>query len=121
MLMIKDTAFKAYQRGDLVWLDARNLKMTHPTHKLRAKWYGPFKISKVISHMVYQLQLTQTWKIHNVFHALYLSPYKKTQKHGINFLKPLLEIIEGHPEWEVEAIIRKRQFGHNKQMQYRVQ
>jgi hypothetical protein len=114
MLMIKDTIFKAYQKGELVWLDARNLKATHPTHKLRAKQYGPFKFSEIISHIAYQLQLPPTWKIHNVFYASYLLPYKETQKYGINFPKPPPEIIKGHPEWEVEAIVRKRQFGRNK-------
>ena len=34
MMMIKDTTFTSYQEGDLVWLDVKNLKTTHPTHKL---------------------------------------------------------------------------------------
>jgi hypothetical protein len=37
MMMIKDTTFITYHKGDQVWLDAKNLKMTHPTHKLQAK------------------------------------------------------------------------------------
>jgi hypothetical protein len=73
MMMIKDTMFRAYQIGDLVWLDACNLKTTHPTHKLRGKWYRPFKVTNACSHVAYQLQLPNLWKIHNVFHASYLS------------------------------------------------
>jgi hypothetical protein len=34
MLMTKESAFKAYQIEDSVWLDAQNLKTTHPTNKL---------------------------------------------------------------------------------------
>jgi hypothetical protein len=75
-----------------------NLKTTHLMHKLQAKRYGPFQISKVISHVAYQLKLPLSWKIHNVFHISYLSPYKETEEHGINFPKPPSEIIEGEPK-----------------------
>jgi hypothetical protein len=98
MMMINDTTFVTHHKGDQVWLNTKNLKMTHPTHKLRAKQYGLFKITKVVSHMVYQLQLPKTWKIHNVFHTSYLFPYKETVKHGPNFLKPPPDLIEGQPK-----------------------
>jgi hypothetical protein len=70
--------------------------------------------------VAYQLQLPKTWKIHNVFHAFYLSPYKETMEHGPNFLEPPPDLIEGHPEWEVEAIVVMRHFGPKKKKQYRV-
>jgi hypothetical protein len=44
-----------HHKGDQVWLDAKNLKTTHPTHKLWAKRYGPFKVINVLSHVAYQL------------------------------------------------------------------
>jgi hypothetical protein len=119
MMMIKDTNFITHHEGDQVWLDAKNLKMTHPTHKLRAKRYEPFKVTKAISHVAYQLQLPMTWKIHNVFHASYLSPYKETVEHGPNFLEPPPNLIEGQPKWEVEAIVRMHHFGLKKK-QYQV-
>jgi hypothetical protein len=34
IMMIKDTTFVTHCKGDQVWLDAKNLKTTHPTHKL---------------------------------------------------------------------------------------
>jgi hypothetical protein len=105
MLMTKDTAFRPYKEGDQIWLDGKNLKTTHPTHKLRAKRYGPFKVLKALSHVAYQLQLPQKWKIHNVFHASYLSPYKETMEHGPNFLEPPPNIVDGQPEWEVDTIV----------------
>jgi hypothetical protein len=60
MMMIKDTSFRAYQKGEKVWLDVKNLRTTHPTHKLWAKRYGPFKVTNVLSHMAYQLQLLKS-------------------------------------------------------------
>ena len=118
MMMTRDTSFKGYQKGDKVWLDAKNLKTTHPTHKLRAKRYGPFKVSDVISHVAYQLQIPPSWKIHNIFHTSYLSPYKETREYGPNFLEPPPDIIGGEPEWEVEAIIGMRHFGQKRKKQY---
>ena len=111
MMMIKDSSYKSYKEGEQVWLDGRNLKTTHPSYKLRAKRYGPFPITKVLSPISYQLTLPPFWKIHNVFHASYLSPYRETSEHGPNFPEPLPDIIEGEPEWEVEAIVGTRLFG----------
>src|SRR5713226_5143153 len=114
MLITRDGNFKPYKEGELVWLDARNLQTSHPSHKLRAKRYGPFEITKALSHITYQLKLPPLWKIHNTFHATYLSPFKETQEHGPNFLEPPPEIIEGQEEWEVKEIINRRFFGKKK-------
>src|SRR5712672_361729 len=121
MLLSKDTTFRPYKEGEQVWLDARNLRTTHPTHKLCPKRYGPFTIAKVLSHVAYQLELPPTWKIHNVFHASYLSLFKETAEHGPNFLEPPPEIVEGEPEWEVERIVGMRYYGPKKIKQYRIQ
>ncbi len=118
--MTKDGNFKSYKEGELVWLDARNLWTSHPSHKLRVKRYGPFEITKALSHVTYQLKLPPSWKIHNTFHATYLSHFRETQEHGLNFLKLPPEIIEGQKEWEVEEIINRRFFGKKKKKQYLV-
>ena len=68
-LLTKTNNFKPYALGQRVWLEATNLKTTHPTAKLRAKQYGPFMITRAISHVTYQLDLPPQWKIHNVFHC----------------------------------------------------
>ena len=70
--------------------------------------------------MVYQLHIPQQWKIHDIFHASLLTPYKETEEHGPNYHKPPPDVIEGEPEWEVEQIVGARCFGHAKQLQYRV-
>ncbi len=57
MLITSDQPFKMYKEGKQVWLDAKNLKTTHPSHKLRAKRYRPFKVIKALSHVTYQLEL----------------------------------------------------------------
>ena len=110
--------FKPYRIGDKVWLEGTNLKLSHPSSKLAARRYGPFKVSKVISPVVYQLELPTAWKIFNTFHAALLSPYKKTEEHGVNFTEPPPDLIEDHEEYEVEQILDARLFGWWKKCQY---
>ncbi len=86
----------------------KNLHTTHLTHKLRAKRYEPFQITKKLSDVMYQINLPHSWKIHNVFHTFYLSRYNETPEHGPNYLEPPPELIEGEEEWEVEAILNKK-------------
>jgi hypothetical protein len=104
----KGTNYKPYQEQDRVWLEATNLKTTHPTAKLAPKWYGPFTIKKKVSDVVFQLDLPHQWKIHNVFHTFLLTPYVETDLHGSKFHEPPLEIVKGDPEFEVEQIVGSR-------------
>ena len=63
--------------------------------KIKQRREGPFKVTKVIRPVTYQLELPKTWKIHNVFHTTLLRQYKETKVYGGNFLKPPPEVIEG--------------------------
>ena len=108
--------FKPYQTGDKVWLEGRNLTTTHPTAKLAPRRYGPFPITRVVSRTSYQLKLPPQWKIHNVFHATLLTPYKETTLNGSHYQEPAPDLIEGQPEWEVERVMRVRR--RRNQLQY---
>ena len=100
--------FKPFAKGDKVWLEARNLKRLIINPKFTPKREGPFTITKVLSPIVYQLQLLKTWKIHPVFHASLLSPYRENEVHGKNFPAPPPSLIDGEEEYEIEKIIRHR-------------
>ena len=104
------TRFEPYQLGDKVWLEGHNLTTTHPTAKLAPRRYGPFMITHVISRTSYQLKLPSQWKIHNVFHATLLTPYKEMTLNGSHNQEPALELINGQPEWEVEQILCVRRY-----------
>ena len=97
-----------FKMGDKVWLEGRNLKSDQPSIKLAAKRYGPFKITKVLSPITYQLQLPLSWKIHDIFHINLLTPYKETNMHGPNFIEPPPDLINGEEEYKVEAILDSR-------------
>jgi hypothetical protein len=57
------------------------------------------------------LKLPLQWKqkkIHPVFHASLLSPYKETEVHGANFPEPPPDLVEGEEEYEVEQVLDSR-------------
>src|SRR5882672_352292 len=56
--------------GDTVWLDARNIKTTHPSKKLDHHFLGPFPIVERASSHAFQLGLSLALSlIHPVFHS----------------------------------------------------
>jgi len=74
--------FVPYTLHQKVWLKATNLKTMHPTAKLAPRCYGPFQVKKVISPVMYQLEILKHWKIHDIFHTLLLTPYVETEMQG---------------------------------------
>ena len=77
--------FTPFMTGDKVWLEARNLKRNVINPKFAAKREGPFKITRVLSSLSYQLEIPRSWKIHPVFHASLLTPYRENDIHGPNY------------------------------------
>src|SRR5713226_6044069 len=104
--------------NDWVWLDAKNLRLPYQVTKLAPKRYGPFRISKEISPVVYQLDLPTSWSIHDVFHASLLLPYQENAVHGPNFSRPPPDLIQGAEEYEVKHLINHRCQGRSRQLQY---
>src|SRR5712672_425362 len=107
-----------FKEGDQVWLEATNLKLPYHTAKLAPRRQGPFRVSKVVSPVAYQLALPQSWGIHDVFHASLLLPYKETTVHGPNFERPPPDLIEDEEEYEVETVVNHRHHGRRRQLQY---
>src|SRR5260221_591616 len=103
-----------------VWLEETHLHLPYQATKLAPKRYGPFKITKEISPVTYQLHLPAAWNIHNIFHASLLSPYREMNAHGPNYSRPPPDLIEGEEEYEVERIINHRRTGRARTLQYLV-
>ena len=97
--------FKSFEKGDKVWLEAKNLKCSIANLKFATKREGPFMIIIVLSLVTYQLHLSKTWKIHLVFHASLLSPYHENSIHGLNFPAPPPDLIKEEEEYEIEKIL----------------
>ena len=86
--------FTPFKKGQMVWLDTRHLKMNYHK-KMAPKWEEPFKIEEVLGPVTYQLKLPESWKIHKVFHATLLWPYKENKGYGENYPQPLPDIKNG--------------------------
>ena len=94
--------------GDKVWLESKNLSLKVPTRKFAPRRIGPFSVTKQISPVAYRLALPEHLKIHNVFHVDLLTPFIKTSAHGPAYTPPPPDLIDGHEEQEVEAILDSR-------------
>jgi len=104
--------YKPFAIGDRVWLEGTNLNLpANITPKLSPRRYGPFRVVAIISNAAFKIELPSHWKIHNVFYASLLTPYQETEAHGLNWIEPPPDIIEGKPEWEVEQVLQSRRFG----------
>ena len=114
------TPEQRYKTGDQVWLEGRNLQIDWPSTKLALKRQGPFKIKKVLSPITYQLELPPQWKIHDIFHVDLLTPYRETELHGANFIRPPPDLIDGEEEYKIEEILQSRKFSRGRKVQYLV-
>jgi Chromo (CHRromatin Organisation MOdifier) domain len=64
------------------------------------------------------MELSQQWKIHNVFHTSLLMPYKEMEEHGENYVQPPPELVKGEEEYEIEQVLNSRHMGRAKKLQY---
>jgi len=104
----------AYQVGDLVMLNGRNIQTRRPSRKLDHKNHGPFQIEKIISPLAVKLTLPRKWKIHNVFHVSLVEPYRVGNRAPPDPSKILREAddIEGSQEYDVDEIMGSTKKGH---------
>lgn len=95
-----------YQVGDQVMLDGRNLTLLTPSRKLSNRNLGPFKVIKKHGELNYELELPPRLKIHPVFYAGLLIPYRrKTYPGRPGGTRPGPAIVNDEEEYEVESIL----------------
>ena len=58
-----------WKLGDNVWLIPRNIRTMRPAKKLDYKKLGPFRILAKIGIKVYKLELSDSMKVHPIFHV----------------------------------------------------
>ena len=72
---------------------------------MKPKREGPFVITEVLGPVTYRIKLLTSWRVHDVFHATLLKPYKENEIHGKNFTQPPPDLVEGEEVYEVETIL----------------
>ena len=109
-----------FRVGDLVWLNAKNIKTKRPSKKLDHKRVGPFKISRAISTHAFRLDLPREFRfLHPVFHVSLLEPYHSNTIPLRRQPPPLPVEVDGETEYEVSAILDSRR--KRNVLEYRVQ
>ena len=97
-----------YKIGDEVVLSMMNLRnyCPHLPAKLRARWVGPFTISRVVSPVAYKVDLPPGWQIHPIFHIDRLKRYACSKEFLREVEPPPPVLVEDHLEYEDEDLIQ---------------
>ena len=101
-----------YRVGNRVLLSTKDLKFQikgRCSEKLTEQFVESYKIKRVISTNMIELELPSTIKIHLVVNISRVYMYKD-QVEGQKKKWPLLVIIKGEEEYKVEKILNKRKF-----------
>ena len=96
-----------YKVEDLVMLSTKDLKyqmVGRRTEKLMERFVGSYKVKKIISANVVELELPSTIRIYPVVNISRIHRYIG-QVEGQRKEQPAPVIIKGEEEWEVERIL----------------
>ena len=102
---------RSFEVGDLVYLRLQPYRESSlkqkGAEKLKPKFYGPYRVSRRIGEVAYELELPEGSKIHNVFHVSCIK--KAVGQHVVTSseLPPLDE--EGQLVLVLEEILQERE------------
>ena len=98
-----------FEVGDEVVLSTCHISVNqHLPSKLWRRWIGPYQGAKVISPMVYGLDLPPAWRIHPAFHVSNLKRFHWFREFEREERPPSPIVVDGEVEYEVEAILRPK-------------
>jgi hypothetical protein len=95
------------QKGDLVYLLRRNIKITRPSDKLDSKKIGPFKVKRNIRDISFELKFPPIIRIYPIFYISLLEPaHPDISKSPVPELDPEIQKLV----YKIESIlaVRKR-------------
>jgi len=105
-----------FKIGDMVMLNAKNIRTKCASKKLPPKLYRPFKILEQRGDLAYKLKLSERWKIHPIFHVSLLEPYQTSIRPAREQPPTESGDIDGDFEWEVEKIIKSEIISYDRRV-----
>jgi len=106
-----------YETESKVFLNGRNIVTARPSKKLDDKMLGPFQITEPVGSS-YKLELSETMRIHDVFHSELLRPAVDDSLPGQKNEPPGPIVVNDEDEWEIDDILDSRRY--RRRLQYRV-
>ena len=106
-----------FQVGDIVMVNAKNIKTKRKSKKLDHKMRRPFKVKRLIGSYAYDLGLPYgAGKVYRVYHISFLEPYHRNEIAGKR--SPTLQAVVdlGDDIWDVQKILASRV--HRRGVQY---
>ena len=99
---------ETYKVGNEVVLNTTNLHSycQHLPLKIKARWVGPFHITREILPVVCGLNLPPGWQIHPVVHVSKLKHYIYSEEFLQEVEPPPLVLVGDTLEYEVEGILQ---------------
>jgi hypothetical protein len=105
---------RIFRVGDWVYLKLQPYRQQtvsrRTSHKLAAKYYGPYQITACIGAVAYRLNLPSSSAIHPVFHVSQLK-----QQVGYKIVHDNLPTLHKEPGLQPRAILDRRMVRHHKQ------
>jgi hypothetical protein len=101
-----------YAPGDMVFLDASDIRTTRPSRKLAHRRLGPYRVERRVGTHAYRLCLPPSLgRLHPVFPTIKLSPAPADPFPGRHAPPPPPpELVDGYEEYEVEKILDSRMY-----------
>ena len=101
----------SFQVGDMVMLSVSHFSnlpnlAEGASRKLSPVYFGPYKVTKVVSPLAYRLELPGAMRVHDVFHISKLKPYNHTDAFPERIdtrIPPPPEIVDGEEHFHVTA------------------
>jgi len=115
----KATEQPSIEVGDLVMLNAKNIRTKRPSKKPSPKLYGQFKVLEEKGSRAYKLEISPQWNIHPVFHVSLLEPYRASNRPNSEQPSGDHEDIKGGQEGEVEWIVKSEIISYTRKVRGR--
>ena len=99
---------KSYAVNDLILLSTKNFKQKQLSKKLSHRFIDLFRIKNKINEQTYRLTLSNIYRIHNIFHMLFLKSYlHRVDDSKTKVIMQVSKLINDIEQWKIKKIMNR--------------